>query len=87
MNLLNIRFLVGACVTHSFNQECTHVLVDEPMPVKEGLLDAIVAKKPCILSSWVKVRNVQDPNWPLSVLSGGFLIPLNVRVEVFQINL
>ncbi|KAF3444240.1 hypothetical protein FNV43_RR13930 [Rhamnella rubrinervis] len=45
---------IGACITHSFSQECTHVLVDEPMPVKEDLLDAIVAKKPCVLSSWVK---------------------------------
>ncbi|KAH7534047.1 hypothetical protein FEM48_Zijuj04G0196100 [Ziziphus jujuba var. spinosa] len=46
--------LSGACIIHNFSQECTHVLVDEPMPLREDLLDAIVAKKPCILSSWVK---------------------------------
>nr|XP_048327291.1 nijmegen breakage syndrome 1 protein-like isoform X1 [Ziziphus jujuba var. spinosa] len=45
---------IGACIIHNFSQECTHVLVDEPMPLREDLLDAIVAKKPCILSSWVK---------------------------------
>ncbi|KAF9608172.1 hypothetical protein IFM89_007558 [Coptis chinensis] len=36
---------IGAGITHSWKEECTHVLVDESMPVKEDLLDAIVAQK------------------------------------------
>ncbi|KAF9624516.1 hypothetical protein IFM89_011629 [Coptis chinensis] len=37
------------------DEECTHMLVDESMPVKEDLLDAIVAQKPVVLKSWLKV--------------------------------
>ncbi|KAF9593979.1 hypothetical protein IFM89_026650 [Coptis chinensis] len=32
-----------------------HVLVDESMPIKEDLLDAIVAQKRVVLKSWLKV--------------------------------
>ncbi|KAF9624016.1 hypothetical protein IFM89_007714 [Coptis chinensis] len=46
---------IGAGITHSWKEECTHMLVDESMPVKEDLLDAIVAQKPVVLKSWLKV--------------------------------
>ena len=46
-------FFIGA---HSLVQECTHVLVDQLRPVKEDVLDAIVSKKPIVLSSWVEVN-------------------------------
>lgn len=47
--------LAGACITQNVNQECTHVLVSEYMDLKEGLIDAVVAKKPFVLDSWVEV--------------------------------
>ncbi|XP_042507822.1 nijmegen breakage syndrome 1 protein isoform X2 [Macadamia integrifolia] len=45
---------IGACATHSWSPECTHVLVDESSQVKEDLIDAVVARKPVILSDWVE---------------------------------
>ncbi|XP_021297903.1 nijmegen breakage syndrome 1 protein isoform X1 [Herrania umbratica] len=45
---------IGAHLTHAFSQECTHVLIDQQMPLKEDLLDAIVAKKPVLHSSWLE---------------------------------
>ncbi|KAK7834980.1 nijmegen breakage syndrome 1 protein [Quercus suber] len=49
-------FFIGAHITHSLAQECTHVLVDQLRPVKEDVLDAIVSKKPIVLSSWVEYK-------------------------------
>ncbi|KAF4396857.1 hypothetical protein F8388_004825 [Cannabis sativa] len=46
--------LIGADITYNFNQKCTHVLVDELTPLREELLDAIVAKKACVQISWVE---------------------------------
>ncbi|KAJ4972710.1 hypothetical protein NE237_005884 [Protea cynaroides] len=46
---------IGACTTRSWSTECTHVLVDESSPVKEDLLDAVLARKPVVLSYWVEV--------------------------------
>ncbi|XWS46476.1 hypothetical protein CRYUN_Cryun14cG0070700 [Craigia yunnanensis] len=46
---------IGACLTHVFGEECTHVLVDQQMPLKRDLLDAIVAKKPVLHSSWLEL--------------------------------
>ncbi|EXB80304.1 hypothetical protein L484_025160 [Morus notabilis] len=46
---------IGAHITYNFSQECTHVLIEELMPVREDLLDAIVAKKACVCSSWIEV--------------------------------
>ncbi|KAF9598073.1 hypothetical protein IFM89_024107 [Coptis chinensis] len=37
-------FKVRAGIAHSWKEECTHMLVDESMPVKEDLFDAIVAQ-------------------------------------------
>ncbi|KAF9606541.1 hypothetical protein IFM89_026026 [Coptis chinensis] len=41
-------------IAHSWKEECTHMLVDESMPVKEDLFDAIVAQKPFVLKSLAK---------------------------------
>lgn len=45
---------IGAHTTYNFSQECTHVVIEELMPVREDLLDAIVAKKACVLGSWIE---------------------------------
>ncbi|KAL5721369.1 Mre11 complex subunit Nbs1 [Ranunculus cassubicifolius] len=54
-NLVEDISLIGARATHSWSAECTHVLVDESTPITEDLVDAIVAQKPVILKSWLKV--------------------------------
>ncbi|XP_062113045.1 nibrin homolog [Humulus lupulus] len=41
-------------VSNNFHQKCTYVLVDELTPLREKLLDAIVAKKACVRISWVE---------------------------------
>ncbi|KAF5199610.1 Nijmegen breakage syndrome 1 protein [Thalictrum thalictroides] len=63
---------IGAQATHSWSAECTHVLVDESMPVKEDLLDAIVGEKPIVLNGWVKVVaeikiRTEIPSWDMYV--------------------
>ncbi|KAF5747451.1 putative Nibrin [Tripterygium wilfordii] len=45
---------IGACLTQ-FSQEFTHMLVDDLTPVKEVILDAIIGKKPLVLSTWVEL--------------------------------
>ncbi|XVE72031.1 hypothetical protein DITRI_Ditri11bG0006000 [Diplodiscus trichospermus] len=45
---------IGARLTHVFCEECTHVLIDQHMPLRKDLLDAIVAKKPVFHSSWLE---------------------------------
>ncbi|KAL5721343.1 Mre11 complex subunit Nbs1 [Ranunculus cassubicifolius] len=54
-NLVEDISSIGARATHSWSAECTHVLVDEYTPITEDLVDAIVAQKPVILKSWLKV--------------------------------
>ncbi|KAJ6752573.1 hypothetical protein OIU85_002938 [Salix viminalis] len=59
---------IGACITYNLSEECTHVLADELMPVKEVLLDAIVSKKPIVLRSWVELVaekriGLEIPSW------------------------
>lgn len=46
---------VGASTSHD-SQECTHVLVEELLSFDEPLIDAIVAEKPFVLTSWVEVK-------------------------------
>ncbi|KAI8536652.1 hypothetical protein RHMOL_Rhmol10G0273800 [Rhododendron molle] len=46
--------LTGACTTHSWNPDCTHVLVNQFRPLTEGLVDAFVAKKPFVLKDWIE---------------------------------
>ncbi|KAK3026143.1 hypothetical protein RJ639_042586, partial [Escallonia herrerae] len=45
----------GACITQNWNPECTHVLVDDSIPLKEDAVDAIVAKKPFVQLNWIKL--------------------------------
>ncbi|KAF9668401.1 hypothetical protein SADUNF_Sadunf15G0124900 [Salix dunnii] len=59
---------IGACIIYNLSEECTHVLADEFMPVKEVLLDAIVSKKPIVLRSWVELVaekriGLEIPSW------------------------
>ncbi|CAK9136414.1 unnamed protein product [Ilex paraguariensis] len=45
---------IGACTSRNWSLECTHVLVDDSMPLKEDLFDAIMCKKPFARYSWVE---------------------------------
>ncbi|XP_041007224.1 nijmegen breakage syndrome 1 protein isoform X2 [Juglans microcarpa x Juglans regia] len=45
---------IGARVTQSLTQECTHVLVDQLMLVNDDIIDAVLSKKPIVLDSWVE---------------------------------
>ncbi|KAK7321448.1 hypothetical protein VNO77_32101 [Canavalia gladiata] len=45
---------IGASITLTLGEECTHVLVDQPMPLKKDLVDAVVAKKSCVLKTWLE---------------------------------
>ncbi|XP_023521477.1 nijmegen breakage syndrome 1 protein [Cucurbita pepo subsp. pepo] len=45
---------IGASTSHDI-RECTHVLVEELMPFDEALVDAIVAEKPFVITSWVEL--------------------------------
>lgn len=45
---------IGASVIHNWSMECTHVLVDDITPLKEDLVDAIVAKRPLACYKWVE---------------------------------
>lgn len=54
-HLQDIVSSIGACITHKWNTECTHVLVNQLMPFSEEFIDAIVAKKPFVLINWVEV--------------------------------
>ncbi|KAL0015172.1 hypothetical protein SO802_002241 [Lithocarpus litseifolius] len=65
---------IGAHITHSLAQECTHVLVDQLRPVKEDVLDAIVSKKPIVLSSWVEF--VAEKNIRTEIPSCSFYAPM-----------
>ncbi|XP_057470030.1 nibrin homolog [Actinidia eriantha] len=44
---------IGACMTHNWNPNCTHVLVNQSMPLTEDVIDAFVAKKPFVLKDWI----------------------------------
>lgn len=45
---------IGARATNYLSSDCTHVLVDHNMPVKEDLIDAVLAMKPLVLNTWVE---------------------------------
>ncbi|TKY56635.1 Nijmegen breakage syndrome 1 protein [Spatholobus suberectus] len=45
---------IGASITHTLGEECTHVLVDQLMPLQKDLVDAVVAKKSCVLKTWLE---------------------------------
>uniref|UniRef100_A0A803LJT9 FHA domain-containing protein n=1 Tax=Chenopodium quinoa TaxID=63459 RepID=A0A803LJT9_CHEQI len=46
---------IGACVSHEWTKECTHVLVDPFMPVTEEVIDIVLSKKPVVLSTWLEI--------------------------------
>ncbi|TYH94700.1 hypothetical protein ES332_A12G057300v1 [Gossypium tomentosum] len=53
---------IGARLTHVYSEDCTHVIVDQHVPLKRDLLDAIVAKKPLLRTSWLELvaeRSIQ----------------------------
>ncbi|MBA0743237.1 hypothetical protein Gogos_005942, partial [Gossypium gossypioides] len=52
---------IGARLTHVYSEDCTHVIVDQHVPLKRDLLDAIVAKKPLLRTSWLEVQIVKYP--------------------------
>ncbi|CAI0463016.1 unnamed protein product [Linum tenue] len=63
---------IGACTTIELSDECTHVLTDQLAPVSEPLIDAIVAKKPIMLMSWLellgeKCIGSEIPSWSSNV--------------------
>ncbi|KAF8398694.1 hypothetical protein HHK36_014551 [Tetracentron sinense] len=75
---------IGACTTDNWTTECTHVLVDQSTPIKEDLIDAIVAQKPVVLNNWVEVvaeKNIRTelpsctPYVPTLILEG---VPVKV---------
>ncbi|KAH1061818.1 hypothetical protein AAZX31_02G224200 [Glycine max] len=45
---------IGAGITHTLGEGCTHVLVDQLMPLKKDLVDAVVTKKSCVLKNWLE---------------------------------
>ncbi|CAI8586006.1 unnamed protein product [Vicia faba] len=45
---------IGASIAHTLNVECTHVLVDQLTPLKKDLVDAVIAKKSCVLKTWLE---------------------------------
>nr|GMC62491.1 nijmegen breakage syndrome 1 protein [Ipomoea batatas] len=49
---------IGAGVTRKWSSFCSHVLVEDNIPLKEGLVDAIVARKPFVQFSWVEVYSI-----------------------------
>ncbi|KAK9016016.1 hypothetical protein V6N11_007101 [Hibiscus sabdariffa] len=46
---------IGARLIHVFSEDCSHVIVDQHMPLKRDLLDAIVAKKLLLRTSWLEL--------------------------------
>ncbi|CAL9219329.1 unnamed protein product [Arabidopsis halleri] len=46
---------IGARISPTLSEECTHVLLEPRMQVNEALVNAILAKKPIILTNWVKL--------------------------------
>ncbi|KAL1348626.1 hypothetical protein HN51_024619 [Arachis hypogaea] len=45
---------IGAASTCTLSEDCTHVLVDQLMPLKKDIVDAVVAKKHCVLKTWLE---------------------------------
>ncbi|MED6223371.1 Mre11 complex subunit Nbs1 [Stylosanthes scabra] len=45
---------IGAVSTCTLSEDCTHVLVDQLMPLKKDIVDAVVAKKYCVLKTWLE---------------------------------
>ncbi|XP_021892000.1 nijmegen breakage syndrome 1 protein isoform X2 [Carica papaya] len=61
---------IGASVTSMLSQECTHVLVDQNMLVDMDLVNAIVAKKPLVQTSWLEFMTGQRIGTEIPSCSG-----------------
>ncbi|XP_068646097.1 nibrin homolog [Aristolochia californica] len=46
---------IGACATHKWNSQCTHVIADEFSSITDNLIDAISEKTPVVHTNWIKV--------------------------------
>ncbi|WOL16873.1 nijmegen breakage syndrome 1 protein isoform X1 [Canna indica] len=46
---------IGAYATSSWSSECSHVLVEKSSPVTLQLIQAVLARKPIVLSDWFKL--------------------------------
>ncbi|CAN4083698.1 unnamed protein product [Withania somnifera] len=46
---------IGASITKKWSLDCSHVLVDDSLPLSEDLIDAIVARKPLVKYSWLEL--------------------------------
>ncbi|MED6204438.1 Mre11 complex subunit Nbs1 [Stylosanthes scabra] len=45
---------IGAVSARTLSEDCTHVLVDQLMPLNKDIADAVVAKKYCVLKTWLE---------------------------------
>ncbi|KAG4966496.1 hypothetical protein JHK85_041471 [Glycine max] len=64
---------IGASITHTLGEGCTHVLVDQLMPLKKDLVDAVVAKKSCVLKNWLEYK-FGDQLKPLLEVAGAKVV-------------
>ncbi|CAN8269820.1 unnamed protein product [Cochlearia groenlandica] len=46
---------IGARIAPTLSEECTHVLLEPRMQVSEALITVVLAKKPIVLTNWVKL--------------------------------
>ncbi|EEF36478.1 Nibrin, putative [Ricinus communis] len=83
---------IGACITFQLSEECTHVIMDHQMPLKKDVIEAIVAKKPMVLQSWVELVaekgiGSEIPSWssyvPTLTVEG---VPVKVVDSVTRAN-
>ncbi|KAL2665132.1 hypothetical protein AAZV13_02G202000 [Glycine max] len=64
---------IGAGITHTLGEGCTHVLVDQLMPLKKDLVDAVVTKKSCVLKNWLEYK-FGDQLKPLLEVAGAKVV-------------
>ncbi|KAK3027601.1 hypothetical protein RJ639_042277 [Escallonia herrerae] len=75
---------IGACITQNWNPECTHVLVDDSVPLKGDAIDAIVAKKPFVQLNWIKY-NFKDKLQLLLEVAGAKVVSVNGFCQSSQV--
>ncbi|XP_073038353.1 nibrin homolog isoform X1 [Primulina eburnea] len=46
---------IGACMSQNWTSQCTHMVVDDFIPVTHQIIDAVVAKKSIIQFSWIEL--------------------------------
>ncbi|KZV53821.1 nibrin [Dorcoceras hygrometricum] len=46
---------IGARISKNWSFQCTHVVVDDLIPVTHQIIDAVVAKKAIVQSSWIEL--------------------------------